>query len=416
MTSVCFQFEAHQPFRLRQLGQRPEKRKHLTFEDAFERYFDSGLNRHVFEKVANRCYLPANRALLELIERFKQGPRKFEVSFSVSGVLLEQMMKYDKGVLESFKQLFDTGCVELVDETHYHSLASLFDAEREEFKEQVKLHHEKMRDFFGQVPTVFRNTEFIYNNGIAKTIEKLGYKAIYTEGIERILSGWRSPNYVYKPVNSDIAILLRNYRLSDDIAYRFSAREWNEWPLTAEKYAAWLATTPGDTINLCMDYETFGEHQWNESGIFWFLRALPEKILDHNNLEFSTPSEVLGKYGTMGEIDVFEYNTVSWADMERDTSAWLGNQMQQAVYKEVKLLEKPVKATRNPDLIHIWRLFQTSDHFYYLCTKHWADGDVHHYFAHMKNPYEGFANFMTILMDFKHHVADYLEEHKISVE
>lgn len=413
VTSICFQFEAHQPFRLRDIRHRIEKRKKLSFEEAFERYFDTGLNRHVFDKVANRCYLPTNRLLLELIEA---ESKKFKMSFSISGVLLEQMNRYNREVLESFRQLVQTGCVELVDETHYHSLASLFDAERGEFIEQVKIHKEKMKDLFSQEPKVFRNTEFLYNNGIAKIINDLGFKAIFTEGIERLLSGWRSPNYVYKPVNCDIAVLLRNYRLSDDVAYRFSAREWSEWPLTAEKYASWLAATPGDVINLCMDYETFGEHQWAESGIFWFLRALPRKVLDHENLEFSTPTDALKKYGTMGEIDVFEYNTVSWADMERDTSAWLGNEMQQAVYNELKKLEKAVKATRNPDYIHTWRLLQTSDHFYYLCTKHWADGDVHHYFSHIKNPYDGFANFMAVVMDFKHHVADYLEEHGISVD
>ena len=261
----------------------------------------------------------------------------------------------------------------------------------------------------------------LYNNLIAKIVEDLGFKGIFTEGTEKILK-WRNPNYVYvrkycfpndpKP-EKRIRLLLRNYRLSDDIAYRFSSRNWNEWPLTADKFAAWLSATSGQVINLFMDYETFGEHQPADSGIFWFLRALGEHVLKYDNLEFMTPSDVIKNFEPVGEIDVFELSTVSWADMERDTSAWLGNSMQQMVFNEVKNMEKIVKRTNNPDLIKIWRLLQQSDHYYYVCNKWWSDGDVHKYFSSFGTPEEAFANFMNIISDFKARVQlEYLLQQK----
>jgi len=284
----------------------------------------------------------------------------------------------------------------------------LYDSE-EEFIEQVEIHRQMLKDYFNIEPKVFVNTEMIYNNRIAKIVENLGFKAIFTEGAERILQ-WRNPNYVYvrkycypndSTPDKRIRVLLRNYRLSDDIGYRFSARNWDQWPLTAEKYAAWLSATPGQVINIFMDYETFGEHQPEESGIFWFLKALPYMVLKYDNLEFLKASEVVEKYQPIGEIDVFEFSTVSWADMERDVSAWLGNKMQQMVFEEVKNLEKIVKKSKNENLIKIWRLLQQSDHYYYVCNKWWADGDVHKYFSSFGTPEEAFANFMGILADFK---------------
>ena len=260
----------------------------------------------------------------------------------------------------------------------------------------------------------------IYNNRIAKIVENLGFKAIYTEGAERILE-WRSPNYVYvrkycfpddPPPNKRIRVLLRNYRLSDDIGYRFSARNWDQWPLTAEKYTAWLSATPGQVINIFMDYETFGEHQPEDSGIFWFLKALPYMILKDPNLEVLKPSEIIEKYQPIGEIDVFEFSTVSWADMERDVSAWLGNKMQQISFNEIKNLEKLVKQAKNPDLIRIWRLLQQSDHYYYICNKWWSDGDVHKYFSIFGTPEEAFANFMNIISDFKTRILIEVEKNK----
>jgi len=366
------------------------------------------LDKWIFDRVSKRCYLPTNNILLELIDEFKHEKKKFKVSFSITGVFLELCERYNKDVLETFKQLVETGCVELIGETYYHSLASLFES-KEEFIDQVNLHKQILKDFFNFKPKTFINTEMIYNNLIGKMVEELGFKAIFTEGAERIL-GWRSPNYVYvrkfcfpddpKP-EKRIRVLLRNFRLSDDIGYRFSSKAWEEWPLTADKFAAWLNATPGQCINWYMDYETFGEHHWEESGIFWFLRALPAAVLNHSNLEFVTPSEIIKRCEPVGEIDVFEFSTLSWADMERDTSAWLGNRMQQVCFEEIKNLEKIVKGLNNSELLKIWRLLQISDHLYYMCTKWWSDGDVHKYFSCFSTPQDGFANFMGIVSDFK---------------
>jgi alpha-amylase len=413
MASVCLFFEVHQPMRLNWFD--TSNAYVNNYRELVDKYFNMGLNKYVFDKVANRCYFPTNKIILELIDKFKGEKKKFKVSYGISGVWIEQCERFNKDLLDTFKQLADTGCVEFVDSTYYHSLSSLFDIARVEFTEQVKKHSELIKDLFGQKPTFFENTEFIYNNLIAKTVESMGYKGMFTEGVDWIL-GWRSPDYVYKPKFCDkLKVLLRNYRISDDVGYRFSSRDFNQWPITAEKYAAWLAANPGQCVNICIDYETFGEHQWAESGIFWFLKALPYQVLKYENLEFCTPSEIVDKYNAVGEIDVFEYNTISWADMERDTSAWISNKMQQICYNEVKGLEKYVKATKDEDLLHVWRLLQISDHYYYLCTKWWGDGDVHHYFAHMKNPYESFINFLTIISDFKSRVMEELMRKNIKV-
>jgi len=374
----------------------------------FDHYFNHGLDKWIFDRVSSRCYFPANTTILELIDEFRKEKKKFKVSYSITGVFLELCERYNKDLIETFKQLAETKCVEFIGETYYHSLASLFD-DKTEFIEQVNMHRQIIKDLLGFKPKVFVNTEMIYNNLIAKVVEDLGFKGIFTEGTERIL-GWRNANYVYvrkfcfpgdpRP-EKRIRVLLRNYRLSDDIGYRFSAKDWNEWPLTADKYAAWLSATPGQCINLFMDYETFGEHQWPESGIFWFLKALPSEVLKHENLEFCTPSEIIKKYKPVGEIDVFELGTISWADMERDVSAWIGNRMQQVCFEELKNLEKHVKKLNNPELLRIWRLLQTSDHLYYICTKWWNDGDVHKYFSCFPTPQDGFVNFMSIISDFK---------------
>ncbi|MEM5853112.1 MAG: glycoside hydrolase family 57 protein [Candidatus Aenigmatarchaeota archaeon] len=401
MVFITFNFQVHQPFRL----------SHFHSDGLSQdvsSYFNFGLNKMVFEKVRDRCYLPATNILLELMDKFKHEKRKFKVSFAMSGIFLEFCEKYGKDVLENFKQLIKTKNVELIGETYFHSLASLFET-KEEFVEQVRLHTQAMKDYFNFKPRVFVNTEMIYNNVIGRIVEDLGFKAIFTEGAERIL-GWRSPNYVYvrkycfpddKNWNERIRILLRNYRLSDDIGYRFSAMNWDQWPLTADKYAAWLNATPGQCINLFMDFETFGEHQWAESGIFWFLKSLPFEILKYDNLEFATPSEVIEVLEPVGEIDVFEFSTVSWADMERDVSAWLGNKMQQVCFEEIKNLGNFLKNLEDGELKRVWRLLQTSDHYHHMCNKMWSDGDVHKYFSYFNTPEEGFANFMKILSDLK---------------
>jgi alpha-amylase len=404
MTSISFCFKVHQPFRLSNF----EPNGSIKDNEIFLKYFNHGLNKFVFDRVSNRCYLPTNNILLELLDNLKNEKRKLKIAFSISGVFLELCEMFNKDVLESFKQLAEKKEVEILGETYYHSLASLFES-KDEFIEQVEMHRQAMKDYFNVEPKIFINTEMIYNNVIAKIVENLGFKAILTEGAERIL-GWRSPNYVYvrkfcfpddPEPKKRIKVLLRNYRLSDDIGYRFSAKNWDQWPLTADKFAAWLNATIGQCIILALDYETFGEHQKEESGIFWFLKRLPFEILKYENLEFSTPSEIIEKNDPVGEIDVFEFSTLSWADMERDTSAWLGNRMQQICFQEIKNLEKLVKELNDPEVKRIWRLLQITDHLYYCCTKWWADGDVHKYFSCFSTPQDCFANLMGIISDFK---------------
>lgn len=411
MPSITLNFQVHQPFRISNFQANGSSWSNL------ENYFNHGLNKWVFERVSNKCYLPANRILLEVIDNLKQEKKCFKVSFSLSGMFLDHCEKFNKDLLDSFKQLAKTRKVEFLGETYYHSLASLYES-KEEFIEQVNLHRQAIKDLFGFYPKVFVNTEMIFNNLIAKIVEDLGFRAIFTEGAERIL-GWRNPNYVYvrkycfpndpKPKDR-IRVLLRNYRLSDDVSYRFSAKWWDQWPLTAEKFSAWLSATSGQLINLFMDYETFGEHQPADSGIFWFLKALPYMVLRTENLEFLTPSEAIKKYEPIGEIDVFEFSTVSWADLERDTSAWLGNKMQQLIFNEIKNLESMVKRTKDTKLLKTWRYLQQSDHYYYICTKWWSDGDVHKYFSSFATPEEAFANFMAVISDFKMRVQTRLRK------
>jgi alpha-amylase len=388
MVSICFYFQVHQPFRLR---------RYSMFDIGHNmHYFDDQKNREVAIKVANKCYLPMNRLLLQLI-RENQG--RFKVSFSVTGVALEQFEAYCPEVLESFKELARTGCVEFLSETYYHSLSYLFS--KEEFEEQVAMHRRRIQELFGQTPTVFRNTELIYNNELANHIEKMGYKGIIAEGWDNFL-GWRSPNFLYRSeYTSNIKTLLKNYKLSDDIAFRFGNKGWEEHPLTVGKFNHWLSAVNGNgqVVNLFMDYETFGEHQWEDTGIFEFMRHLPGEVLRHPDNNFKTPSEVVDTYETAGHIDAHHF--VSWADVERDLSAWLGNRMQDASIAELYKLEKAVKRTNNETLINAWRRLTTSDHFYYMCTKWFADGDVHKYFNPYESPYEAYIAFMNVLQDMK---------------
>lgn len=383
-TKVCFYFQVHQPHRL------------TWWNPGQTRYFDDYKNEHIFKRVARKCYFPTGKNILHNIEKFKNCGRDFKVSYSLSGTFIEQCEKFEPDLLGLWQEMADTKRVEFLGETYYHSLASLFESP-DEFKEQVKLHSSRIKELFGQKPKVFRNTELLYNNRIARLIEELGFKGIITEGTERLLE-WRSPNYTYKPVDSNLKVLLRNYKLSDDIAYRFSARWWNEWPLTADKFAGWLSSAEGQFVNLFMDYETFGEHQWEDTGIFHFLDVLPDKILDHPNLEFATPSELVS-LDPIGTIDAFEMGkTISWADLERDESAWLGNRMQQICFQELKNMAPLIKTNAERKT---WRNLQTSDQIYYLCTKGFGDGNVHSYFSPFSNPYDAYANFLAIIQDFK---------------
>lgn len=383
MTSVCFYFQVHQPYRLR----------HYTIFDDGTDYFDGFKNGQVCRKVADKCYLPTNRLLLDLILRHNG---RFRVAFSVTGVLLEQLREYAPDVLKSFQDLAETGCVEFLAETYYHSLSFLFSPE--EFAAQVQAHRRLIRNTFGQTPRVFRNTELIYNNSLAEAVERIGgFDAILTEGADHIL-GYRSPNYVYRPPGTrKLKLLLKNYRLSDDIAFRFSNRGWCEWPLRAEKFAHWIHAVNGNgvVVNLFVDYETFGEHQWEDTGIFEFLHHLPTEIFKHPDTDFKTPGEVADACEAVDVVDIPYF--ISWADIERDLSAWLGNPMQHNAITELYHLEGLVKAADDPDLLASWRRLQTSDHFYYMCTKWFADGDVHKYFNPYDSPYDSYINFMNVL-------------------
>jgi alpha-amylase len=365
--------------------------------DRISDYFDQKLNQQIFEKVAKKCYLPTNKVLLDLINRYDG---KFRVSFSLTGTFIEYCERYMPSVLDSFKELFATGAVDLIEETYYHSLSSMYD-DLDEFEKQIKMHREKIKRIFNYKPKIFRNTETIYDNRIARKINELGYKGIITEGADKIL-GRRSPNYLYKPVDTDIKVLLRNYKLSDDIGFRFSTHNWSEFPLTADKYAKWISHCEGDLVNLFIDYETFGEHQWMETGIFEFLKHLPGEVLKHNHLDFVTVSEAVERYQPVGEIYVPW--AISWADEDRNVSTWLGNDMQIACFNELKNIGRRLKEKGNEMLLKTWRCLQTSDHLYYCSTKGLADGNVHAYFSPYDNPYEAFMNYMNILQDLKQRV------------
>jgi alpha-amylase len=377
-------------------------RKYSVFEIGKRHdYFDDAKNIEVLKKVARKCYLPANQVMLELLNKHPE----FKISYSLSGVFMEQCERWAPEVIESFKALVKTGRVEILSETYHHSLAYLFS--KDEFREQVMLHKKKVKELFNATPQVFRNTELIYNNEIANFVEGMGFKGIIAEGWDPVL-GWRSANFVYKPKTTrNLALLMKNYRLSDDIAFRFSNKGWPEWPLTTEKFTQWVNNFngSGECINLFMDYETFGEHQWEDTGIFDFMRHLPSEILKHPDNNFKTPSELIRESKPKDEIDC--HNLISWADLERDLSAWLGNRIQQSAINRLYALEKEVKATDDPEILEDWRKLQTSDHFYYMCTKWFSDGDVHKYFNPYDSPYDSFINFANIMNDLVLRVKSY---------
>jgi alpha-amylase len=377
--------------------------------DLFDLYFDHTLNREVIERAARKCYLPANSIILEQIDHFKHDWKQFKAAYSITGIFIEQCERWAPDVIESFKQLAQTGCVEFFAETYYHSLSSLFGPDRSEFVEQVRMQKQLIKDLFNYDPKICINTECLYNNAIAKTIESLGYEATVTEGVERVLR-WRGPDYVYKAKDSNLRVLLRNYRLADDIGFRFTARWWNEWPLTAPKYSSWLASSPGQVVTLFMDYETLGEHHWPESGIHEFLRWLPGEVNRWGNLNWALPIEVVRKHQPVDEIDVHEFYSISWADLERDITAWLFNPMQWICYDQVKQLEPLVKEIGNADLLRLWRYLQTSDHLYYLSMKGGGPGDVHSYFNPLGSPIEAFTVYSSILSDFEARVMLELEK------
>jgi alpha-amylase len=381
MASVCFYFQVHQPFRLR---------RYSVF-DVDSNYFDEHRNADICRKVAAKCYMPANQRVLDLIKRHEG---RFRVAYSLSGVVLDQFASYAPEVIESFQRLAQTGCVEFLAETYYHGLAFLYS--RDEFNAQVAKHQEKIHSLFGYGSTTFRNTELIYNNEVAEAAHALGFRAVLAEGADHVL-GYRSPNVVYRAANLPIRVLLKNYRLSDDIAFRFGNRAWVDWPLTPEKFASAISreNEHGYAVNLFMDYETFGEHQWADTGIFDFLSQLPDAVLRTPGNNFRTPCEIASAHEPEGDFDC--PHLVSWADTERDLSAWLGNAMQSNALQELYAMEEAVKGKQDEKLLNDWRRLQTADHFYYMCTKYFADGEVHRYFNPYESPYDSYINFMNVL-------------------
>ena len=386
MKTVCFYFQVHQPWRL--------KTYRFFNMGNDHNYLDDFTNRSIMQKVARQCYLPMNALLLSLIEENKGA---FKCSFSITGSAVEQFKAYAPEVLESFKKLAATGCVEFLGETYSHSLSSLYSAD--EFKSEVKLHSAMLKEEFGIKPTAFRNTELIYSDDIAKAVEGMGFKTMLAEGAKHIL-GWKSPNFVYTDaVDNKLRLLLRNYKLSDDIAFRFSNEGWPEWPLSADKFAQWVASETGDVVNLFMDYETFGEHQKAATGIFDFMKALPAALLATGELEFATVSEASKKLQPVAVLHC--PHTMSWADEERDVTAWLGNDLQNEAFAKLYALAPKVKKAKNKDFEYVWHFMQNSDHFYYMATKWFSDGDVHSYFNPYGSAYEAFMNYMNVLADFE---------------
>ena len=406
MTLISLFFFAHQPERLLPY----ERRRtvgHIPTQKLHARYFDDTLNRNVFEKVASKCYFPATQLMLDLVEQYRGHEKPFRVAYGLSGTFLDQAERYRPDLLDVFRRLADTGMVEFTGETYYHSLASLFDAQRVEFQEQSRMHSDRIQSLFGVRPRVFRNTECLFNNGIAATVQAMGYEGIITEGVDWVL-GWRSPDFVYR-APCGLPVLMRNYRLSDDLGYRFTNRDWDGWPLTAETFAGWLASNTDMHVLLALDYEALGEHMWAESGIFEFLRHLPGEVMKYPQLAFTTPTDAVRVLPSVGEVSVDDYATISWADMERDTSAWLGNEMQQFCYEELKRMEPVVKEAGDPYILDCWRRMQTSDHLYYLATKSLSDADVHRYFSAYGSVFAGFVRLYTAVIDL-HHRAEVLAE------
>lgn len=402
--AIILYLHVHQPFRVRPYSVFESGSDHNYFFD--ERWAVDTNNQFILQKVAGKSYLPTNRVLLDLLNHHPE----FRVSMSITGTVLDQMEWWAPEVLQSFQALVATGRVEIVAETYYHSLAFFFS--RFEFEKQVRMHREKIKKLFNYEPRIFRNTEFAYNNDLAHWADQAGYKGILAEGWDPVL-GWRSPNFVYRPSYTDnIRLLMKNYRLSDDIAFRFSNKGWEGWPLTAEKFVAWVNSLDErqTNINLFMDYETFGEHQWADTGIFDFLRQMPSEFLKFDGNTFMTPSEAIDAFEPVDYVDMPQ--TVTWADSERDLTAWLGNSMQHEAMRHLYAMEDRVLSTGDHELIEDWRRLQTSDHSYYMCTKWFKDGDVHAYFSPYDSPYDAFIYYMNALRDLDLRIKNRDDKHK----
>jgi len=387
MRSICLYFQVHQPYRLRTY------RFFNIGDDHY--YYDEYQNRSIVRRIAEKCYLPANKMMMGLIREYGTA---FKISYSISGTALEQFQQYAPEVIQSFKELAKTGCVEFLAEPYAHSLASL--SNKEEFANQVKFHSDTIEHYFGQKPKTFRNTELIYSDHIGEMITDMGYTTMITEGAKHIL-GWKSPNYMYCSLsNPKLKILLRNFRLSDDISFRFSNHSWSQWPLTTEKFVGWLnkIEPQEEVVNIFLDYETIGERQWKETGIFEFFKALPKTIFSKSDYIFNTPSELSDILQPVAPIHVM--HPISWADEERDLTSWLGNELQDEAFAKLNSVQDKMNKCQDTELLHDWRLLQTTDHFYYMCTKWFSDGTVHKYFNPYGSPYEAFINYMNVLSDF----------------
>jgi alpha-amylase len=390
--SIVLYMHVHQPFRV----------KHYTIFDAGQDtnyfatdYHDRTSNERIMHKVAEKSYIPTNQRLLKLLNDHPE----FRFSLSITGTAIEQMQRWAPDALTSFQELTKTGRVEIVGETYHHTLAFFYD--KNEFELQVLRHKHLVENFFGQTPTAFRNTELAYNNDLAWWADKAGYKVILAEGWDPIL-GWRSPNFVYQPTYTEgkLKLLLKNYKLSDDIAFRFGDQNWEGWPLTADKFSHWLSESGDATnFNLFMDYETFGEHQWDESGIFGFLEHLPIEWLKKDNHTFKTVTQAASENDVKDRVDM--PHIVTWADTERDLSAWVGNSMQHEALQAIYSIKDSVLSSHDHTLIEDWRRLQTSDHFYYMCTKYFNDGDIHAYFSPYENPYDAFIAYMNAWHDIR---------------
>lgn len=388
MKSVCLYFQVHQPFKLKTFR---------FFDIGYQHdYYDEYANRYTIRQLAEKSYLPANQILLDLI---KKHGKEFKVTFSISGMALEQFQLYTPEVIESFQKLARTGNVEFLAETYAHSLASL--KSKKEFVRQVKMHEKKLHELFGVKPKAFRNTELIYNDEIGNFAHELGYNTVLTEGPKHIL-GWKSPNLLYcSSTNPKVKLLMKNFQLSDDIAFRFSVKDWSEWPLTAEKYTHWLNSldTKAEVINLFLDYETFGFHQSVKSGIFDFLKVLPQTILNSSHFNFKTPSELSNILQPASPLHI--PFPISWADEERDITAWLGNEMQNEAVNKLYELEPLIVQCADQDILSDWNRLQTSDHFYYMSTKWFSEGMIKTRLNPFNSPYDAFINYMNVLTDFE---------------
>jgi alpha-amylase len=396
---IVLYLHVHQPFRVRQYSVFDTADKHDYFEEPD--YKTDRNNEQVLRKVADKSYRPMNSLLQRLLNKHPD----FKVSLSITGTFMEQAEQWAPDVLDSFKALVATGRVEIVSETYYHSLAFFYS--RQEFERQVEAHRQKVRQLFGVETSVFRNTELAYNDELAKWADSYGFKGILAEGWDPVLQ-WRSPNHVYRPTGtSNIKLLLKNYRLSDDLAFRFSNKAWAAWPLTADTYSEWTnaSITDSPLVNLFMDYETFGEHQWADTGIFDFFEEFVAKWLNNTDNTFYTASEAINTHESAGEISM--PNTVTWADNERDLTAWLGNDMQKEALRHLYALEDDVMRTNDTQLINDWRMLQTSDHVYYMCTKWFTDGDVHAYFSPYDSPYDAFLYFINAVRDIRYRLHNH---------